>query len=522
MAGLLDHARANPEKPALIFGDTGFVETYAELEVRSRRIAHWLQARGLRQGDCVAMLVGNSPSLFDVYWATQRIGLYLTPLNWHSTADELAYIIDNCDARLLIAEDTLADLALSVAQKADGRLEYKASIGGRIEGFASLDDEVPAIGQALPLEVQAAGSVMIYSSGTTGRPKGIRRALSGRRFDDPALVDTITLVMRTFGFEASDAYLCPAPLYHAGPLRSCSAMQMLGATVVAMRRFDAETALRIIEERKITVAQFVPTHFKRMLELPETVRARYDHSSLRTAVHAAAPCPPAVKRAMIDWWGPILLEYYAGTEGGGTMISSAEWLERPGSVGRTWTGLSAAVLDEHGEMVATARLEGPIYFRNAPSALANFAYHKDPDKTADVYRGDWFTLGDIGYFDEAGYLFLTDRAANIIISGGVNIYPQEAEDLLTAHPKVSDVAVIGVPDEGMGEVVKAVVIPAAGVMPGAQLAEELIAHCRSILATYKCPRSIDFVDSLPRTDTGKLQKRLVRDRYWQGRDSRLA
>ncbi|HLY55886.1 MAG TPA: AMP-binding protein, partial [Stellaceae bacterium] len=244
--------------------------------------------------------------------------------------------------------------------------------------------------------------------------------------------------------------------------------------------------------------------------------------SLRSVVHAAAPCPPAVKRQMIDWWGPILTEYYAGTEGGGTMISSAEWLERPGSVGRTWAGLDVAVLDPSGAMVRTPLLEGPVYFRNMPGALGNFAYHKDPEKTASVYRVDWFTLGDIGYLDQDGYLFLTDRQSNMIISGGVNIYPQEAEDTLIGHPKVRDVAVVGVPDDAMGEAVKAVVIPADGAAPGPALADELIAYCRARIASYKCPRSVDFVDSLPRTDTGKLQKRLVRDRYWQGRDSRLA
>ncbi|HLY54981.1 MAG TPA: AMP-binding protein, partial [Stellaceae bacterium] len=269
MAGLADHARNTPDKPALIFGDGGFVETYLELETRSRRIAGWLRNRGLRQGDCVAILIGNSPVLFDVYWATQRAGLYLTPLNWHSTAEELAFIIDNCDARMLIAEGALAALAGDAAGKVGGGLEYRIAIAGEIPGFASLDDELDRIPEDVALADERAGSVMIYSSGTTGRPKGIRRPLSGRSLDDPALVAATTLVMRTFGFTGGDTYLCPAPLYHAGPLRSCSAMQMLGATVVAMHRFDAETALRVIGERKVTVAQFVPTHFKRMLELPE-------------------------------------------------------------------------------------------------------------------------------------------------------------------------------------------------------------------------------------------------------------
>ena len=522
MAGLLTHARESPDRLAYVLGDTGFAESYGELEERSRRLAAWLRGLGLRDGDSIAMLIGNSPVLFDVYWATQRIGLYLTPLNWHARPDELAFILDNSDARVLIAEGTLAGLAAAVADLAGDRLEHRIAVGGPIPGFVPLNDAIAASPVDAPLQNERAGSVMIYSSGTTGQPKGVRRPLSGRAFDDPAYVDATTLVMRTFGFTADDTYLCPAPLYHAGPLRSCTAMQMLGATVIAMQRFEPEAALRVIAERQVSVAQFVPTHFKRMLDLPEAVRAAYDHRSLRIAVHAAAPCPPAVKRAMIGWWGPILLEYYAGTEGGGTLIGSAEWLERPGSVGRPWAGLDLAILDAAGAMVKTPRLEGPIYFRNLPGWLGNFAYHKDPERTRSAYRGEWFTLGDVGYLDDAGYLFLTDRQSNLIISGGVNISPQEAEDALAAHPKVRDVAVIGVPDDIMGEAVRAVVIPAEGCTPGPALAEELIAHCRATIATYKCPRGIDFVDVLPRTETGKLHKRLVRERYWQGRESRLA
>jgi long-chain acyl-CoA synthetase len=395
------------------------------------------------------------------------------------------------------------------------------SIGGDIDGFASFDTVRSAIVEDQTLERQEAGSVMIYSSGTTGRPKGIRRDLSHLSFDSQKYVDASTLVMRTFGFRKDDVYLCPAPLYHAGPLRSCTAMQMLGATVVVMHRFDPETILRTIQEHQVTVAQFVPTHFKRLLELPVRVRSQHRHTQLRTVVHSAAPCPPTIKRAMIDWWGPILIEYYAGTEGGGVLINSSEWLQRPGSVGRPWEGLSVAILDEVGELVTTPSVEGPIYFRNHPGALPNFSYHKDSEKTAAVYRGDWFTLGDIGFLDEQGFLFLTDRQSNMIISGGVNIYPQEAEDVLSAHPKVHDVAVVGVPDDDLGEAVKAVVIPTDGFAAGAELAEELIAYTRARIATYKCPRSIEFVDTLPRTPTGKLQKRLLRDRYWQGRQSRL-
>jgi long-chain acyl-CoA synthetase len=519
MAGLTEHSRSQPDKPAVAFGDSTFVETYGELEARSCRVAHALRSLGLQEGDCVAILVGNTPPLFDLYWATQRVGLYLTTLNHHSNADELAYILDNCDARLLIATAELGALAEGAARAASA-LQFRYAIGD-IPGFGSWDAAMAAAPDA-PLDRQSAGSVMIYSSGTTGRPKGVRRPLPQKRFDDQRYADATTLVMRTFGFRQNDVYLCPAPLYHAGPLRSCTAMQMLGATVIVVHRFDAEGILRIIDERQVTVAQLVPTHFKRLLELPAEIRARYRLDSLRVVVHSAAPCPPEVKRAMIDWWGPILLEYYAGTEGGGVLINSQEWLQRPGSVGRAWQGLSVAILDEQGQAVSTPRTEGSIYFRNHPGALSNFTYHKDADKTAAAYRGEWFTLGDIGYLDEDGFLYLTDRQSNMIISGGVNIYPQEVEDILAGHPKVRDVAVVGVPDADMGESVKAVVIPIDGVHAEKGLEEELIAYARARIASYKCPRSIDFVDHLPRTATGKLQKRLVRDRYWKGRASRLA
>lgn len=522
MAGFLDHAVIHPTRPAVVFGDGTFVETYGELESRSRRIALALRSLGIQEGGSVAMLMGNHPAFFDVYWATQRAGLYLTPLNHHATPDELAYILDNCDAQVLIANADHTELAHATVTRGGAKVACRLSLCGTIDGFEPLETLIARTATDAALGPQNAGSVMIYSSGTTGRPKGIRRDLPRRAIDDDKLVAAITLVMRTFGFRGDDVYLCPAPLYHAGPLRSCTAMQMLGATVVAMHHFDAERVLRIIEERRVSVAQFVPTHFKRMLELPEPVRSRYSHESLRTVVHSAAPCPPDIKRAMIDWWGPILVEYYAGTEGGGVVIDSHEWLQRPGAVGKPWRGLSVAVFDEDGQIVDTPRTEGRIFFRNHPGALANFAYHKDAAKTAAAYLGDWFTLGDIGYLDEGGYLYLTDRESNLIISGGVNIYPQEAENVLAAHRHVKEVAVVGVPDEDMGEAVKAVVVPSDDIVADAALADELLAYVSSRIARYKCPRSIDFVDSLPRTPSGKLQKRLVRERYWQGRASRLA
>ena len=397
---------------------------------------------------------------------------------------------------------------------ASSKLEIALSIDGAIDGADCLDDCVEEVPSDTALTDSTAGSVMVYSSGTTGRPKGIRRPLPQRSVDDPAFVNSTTLVMRTFGFNSDDRYLCPAPLYHSAPIRSCSAMHQLGATVVVMHKFDAETVLKIVDEQKISVGQFVPTHFKRLLSLPNETRARYDCRSLRIAVHSAAPCPREIKQAMIDWWGPVLLEYYAGTEGGGVKIDSTDWLKKPGSVGKPWDGLSVAIQNDANEMVQTPGLEGPVYFRNEPGAVPNFSYYKDPLKTEETYCGDWFTLGDIGYLDEDGFLFLTDRKSNLIISGGVNIYPLETESLLSAHDKVYDVAVIGVPDEDLGEAVKAVVVVNHEHKAGPELAQELIDYTRSQLSTFKCPKTIDFVDALPRTETGKLLKRKLRAQYW--------
>jgi fatty-acyl-CoA synthase len=362
---------------------------------------------------------------------------------------------------------------------------------------------------------------MLYSSGTTGKPKRVRNPLPGRPFGDPAGSALALGLLGLFGFREGDRYLSPGPLYHAAPLAFCASLHRLGGTAVVMRQFDAEQALRTIQDQRVTVSQWVPTHFKRLLQLPAAVRERYDLSSHRVAVHAAAPCSIPVKQAMIDWWGPILVEYCAGTEGGGTLIRSPEWQAHRGSVGRHWAGGAIHVLDEEGIAIEEPRRDGSIYFEANADPAARFRYHKDDEKTSQVFRGRLFTLGDIGHLDADGYLYLTDRQSNMIISGGVNVYPQETENALIAHPKVSDAAVIGVPDDAMGEAVKAVVIPAKGVVPGPDLERELIEFCREQIAHYKCPRSIDFTDDLPRQPTGKLYKRMIRARYWEGRESTL-
>ena len=513
------HAEKDPDRIAIITGNGESIESFGELELRSRRIAHLLRKRGIERGGCVAALMENTdPSFHDVYWACQRVGLYFTPVNWHLQEEEIRYIVDNCDADALFVSPAFAEVAARVAPRCP-KLRLKIATSGEIEGFETLQGALADVPEDPDLPDQREGSVMLYSSGTTGLPKGVRRPLPDVPAGDPSVALFAQGFMGIFGITGNDRYICPAPLYHAAPMQFTTSHTRIGATVVVLPRFDAELVLRTIQDQKVTSSQWVPTHFRRLLRLPEEVRRSYDVSSLRVAIHAAAPCPIPVKEQMIEWWGDAIVEYYAGTEGGGTLIRAQEWLGRKGSVGRHWAGGKVWVLDEEGEEVTKPNVEGAIYFE-APKT-GRFSYYKDEEKTSKTYRGDLFTIGDIGYLDEEGYLFLTDRQSNMIISGGVNIYPQETENHLIVHPKVADVAVIGVPDEEMGEAVKAVVIPAPGVAPGPDLERELIDYCRAGIAHYKCPRSIDFVDELPRTETGKMAKRKLRDRYWQGHASRI-
>ena len=488
-------------------GRTGEVVTHGELELRSRRLAQLLFARGLRPGDHVAVLLENHPRYFEVYWAAQRSGLYLTPINWHLTAEEAGYIVEDCGASAHVTSAALADVASELSSHL-GAVTTRLAVDGDVDGYERYEKAV-AEHPAEPLDEELEGAWMFYSSGTTGRPKGIMHPLPDAPFGSapPALV---TMVQLLYGFSEETTYLCPAPLYHAAPLGWTTSTQRLGGTVVVMGQFDAGAALELVERHRVTHAQFVPTHFVRMLKLDPARRTAHDLSSLRAVVHAAAPCPVEVKEQMLRWWGPIVHEYYSGSEGNGLCaIGPEEWLEHRGSVGRALLGVLHVLDEEHREVPAGT--PGQIWFESG----ATFEYHNDPDRTRDAYdEQGWSSLGDVGYLDEDGYLYLTDRVSHMIISGGVNIYPQEIEDLLTMHPAVADVAVIGVPDPDMGEQVKAVVQPADASAAGPELAQELSAHCRAHLAGYKCPRSFDFVDDLPRLPTGKLLKRELRRRYW--------
>jgi fatty-acyl-CoA synthase len=510
------HAKAEPDKPALIMGRSGEVVTYAELDRRSSRLAQLLWANGLRPGGHVAIFMENNPRYPEVYWAAMRSGLYLTTVSRHLSADEAAFIIDDCDAEALVTSRALADVATSLLPGIP-KCRLRLMADGRAAGYQPYEEAI-ASQPAEPLASQPLGAIMLYSSGTTGRPKGVRRPLSGRGVEegDPTILGVAAL----FGFDAETVYLSPAPIYHSAPLGFSMGLQSIGGTLVMMERFDPREALRCVEVHRCTNSQWVPTMFTRMLKLPEEERRRYDVSGLRRAIHAAAPCPVQVKEEMIEWWGPILQEYYGGTELNGlTLIDSEDWLAHRGSVGRAVLG-TLHICDEAGEELPPGE-NGVIYFEREKMP---FEYYNDPGRTRDAQHPrhpNWSTLGDMGRVDEDGYLYLTDRKDYMIVSGGVNIYPAEIENALVTHPKVIDVAVFGVPNEEFGEEVKAVVQPIDGVSGSPELERELLDFAREHLAHYKCPRSIDFESELPRLATGKLYKRLLRDPYWTGHDTRI-
>jgi len=504
---IVDHATTAAESSALIISD-GCTTSFGELYARSQRVAAVLHGAGLRRGDGVALVLPNRPEFFEITWGCQLSGLYYTAVNTHFTPDEVAYVIDDSDAKAVFLDSTAASMA-DLNTTADIRI----GVRGRLPGWCAYEDALAAAGDPPPL---SDGSEMLYSSGTTGRPKAVRRSLPSDGNGSWAQAVLEMALIHKYGMDSSSVYLSPAPLYHAAGVNYTMAVNRVGAASIIMRKFDAEAVLRLIETHGVTHAQFVPTMFVRMLKLPDAVRRKYDVSTLRCVIHAAAPCPVDVKHRMMDWFGPIIHEYYGGTEGfAGTTIGPEEWLAHPGSVGIPMAQVH--VVGDDGEELPVGE-SGELYFEGGP----DFEYFKDPAKTASVYneRG-WRSLGDMGYVDEDGYMYLTDRSTFMIVSGGVNIYPQEAENVLIMHPKLVDAAVFGVPNDEFGEEVKAVVQPAPGIAPGPDLEAELIEYCRAHLAGYKCPRTVEFVPELPRDPNGKLYKRRIRERYWQGRASKI-
>ena len=497
-------AARDPGRAAVIFGGSGEVITYGALEERANRCAQLMRRCGLRRGDHVAILIENHPRFLEIAWAAHNCGLYFTPISWRFQSDEIEFIVRDCGARVLFTTVAQAPLAATLRGRIAG---LRCFVAGAARGEPDSYEEAIAGCPPLPVADESRGSDMVYSSGSTGRPKGVKQKLPEAGIDLPSAM--FQVYERRYGWGPDTVYLLPAPLYHSGPLRFAMTMQHVGATLVVMERFDAARSLELCERYRVTDAHWVPTMLVRLLKLEPAERARHDLSSLRRVIHGAGPCPPEVKREMIAWLGPILEESYGGTEGNGlTMISSAEWLAHPGSVGRAFMG-SIHILDEQGRELPVGET-GLVYFAGGPK----FEYHGNPGKTREAYDAQGrSTLGDIGHLDADGYLYLTDRRNNLIITGGVNVFPQEIENVLITHPAVIDVAVFGLPDVEMGETIQAVVQPRDMSAAGPELEAELSEWLRERLARYKVPRTIDFRAQLPRHDTGKIYTRLLKAEY---------
>ncbi len=505
------HAQENPDKPAVIMASGGELVTYGMLDAKSNQIAHLYRSLGLQIGETVAICMENHPQFFSVTWGSQRSGMIQVGISSRLTPDEISYILKDSGTKILISSKQMLPLMDELQERNPELRQYLFGSGDERDLETALAD-MPTT----PIADQRAGTDMLYSSGTTGQPKGIRLPLpEDEAIDAPNALAVLGQML--FGFHKDCVYLSPAPLYHAAPLRWNMAVHALGGTSIIMEKFDPERALQLIEKYKADVGQWVPTHFVRMLKLPKEVRAKYDVSSIKSAVHAAAPVPIPIKEAMIEWWGMVLNEYYAGTEGNGFVFCNSEsWLSHKGSVGQP-INCTVHICDEDGAELPVGE-EGQIFFEGGNK----FEYHNDPEKTkAATHPEGWTSLGDVGKLDEDGFLYLTDRKSFMIISGGVNIYPQEIENMLITHDKVADAAVIGAPDPDMGERIVAVVQPADMARAGDDLAQELEAFLRQSLSGVKIPRQIDFRAELPRHPTGKLYKRLLRDEYWGKEGSKI-
>ncbi|MBB3046581.1 long-chain acyl-CoA synthetase [Litorivivens lipolytica] len=508
--GFWAFAQKDPSPLALVAPD-GNKYTRGDLLAKANQVVHGLRELGLERGDAVAMMLPNCVEFYYIYLAATQAGFYMVPINWHLAGPEVAYILEDCEAKAFVSDQRVAKAA-STAAEAAGFDTSRAFAVGDIPGFRSFDELVNGQPDTLP-ENRSAGQIMNYTSGTTGKPKGVKRPLPDMAPED--LYGMMAMFLMLFGIQPEDnnVHFCGSPLYHTAVLQFSGNSLHMGHAVVLVEKWDPEQTLKLIEEYKVTTSHMVPTQFIRMLKLPEEVRSRYDVSSTRHMIHAAAPCPPDIKRQMLDWWGNSIYEYYAGTEGGGTLCTPEGWLAHPGSVGSAWYGSEVKIYDDEGNELGPNQT-GTIYMKLMDNS--DFEYKGDTEKTKKNRIGNFFTLGDIGHLDEDGYLYLSDRKIDMIISGGANIYPAEIENVLILHDKVNDCAVFGVPNEDWGEEIKAVVQPIEGVEPSDALTEELMTFLEERLARMKLPRSIDYQAELPRDPNGKLYKRRLRDPYWEG------
>ncbi len=512
-------AQEAPEKLALVDPD-GREWNRGELHASANRIANGLRAAGVARGDAVAINAVNCAEYYALHLACTQIGAYLTPINWHLAPPEVAYILKDCGAKVFVGHERCADVCRRAAADAEMPSDVCYAIGS-VEGFRPFSELGEGQSENPPTD-RCAGAVMNYTSGTTGNPKGVRRDLAPVDVAPDDIFALMTVFLGMFGIQAEDdnVHICGSPLYHTAPLIHSTTALHYGHAVVLMDKWEAEDMLRLIDRYRCTTSHMVPTQFNRLLRLPDDVKAKYDVSSTRTMIHAAAPCPPDVKRAMIDWWGDSIYEYYAATEGGGTIVTPEEWRKYPGTVGKAWMGSEIRIFDDDEKQLETGE-RGTVFILLGDTQ--KFEYKGDSEKTRKnrINTEDgktFFTVGDIGYLNEEGFLFLCDRKIDMIISGGANIYPAEIENALSLHPKVADVAVFGIPNDDWGEEIKAVIEPASSATAGDELADELMAYCIERVGKMKTPRSFDFTDEMPRDPNGKLYKRRLRDPYWEGQD----
>ena len=510
--GFWNVAQTDPGRLALVDPD-GAEMTAGQLLAECNKLVHGLRELGLKPGDTVATVLPNSAAMIEAYLAVMQAGWYLVPINYHLTAPETAYILQDSEAKAFLCHARYGDAGAAAAKEASFPDDARFAVGGDIPGFRAYTDAKQGQPDAMP-DDRSTGDIMNYTAGTTGRPKGVRRPPVQVDPDTNAELNGYFLML--FGIQPKDdnVHLVVSPLYHTAVLRFASSSLHMGHAIVLMDKWTPEETLRLIERYKVTTSHMVPTQFHRLLALPEAERSKHKLDSLRSMIHSAAPCPIDVKRRMLEWWGPVIFEYYAATEGGGTLVTPEEWLKKPGTVGKPWPISQIRVLDDDNQPVPPGT-PGTVWIKMGDFT---FEYHKDKEKTAKSWNEGFFTVGDIGYLDEDGFLFLMDRKIDMIISGGVNIYPAEIEGTLLSHPKVGDAAVFGIPHDDWGEEVKAVIQPAAGVQGDEALEQELIAFCAERLAKYKRPRTIDFIDEMPRDPNGKLYKRKLRDPYWAGRE----